>query len=250
MKHLLVILACFAFFSGNAQVNRVAPPSYFGFQVRTLFPTQYIGSNTLELQKDGFYSTISQKVGYSFGGTVRVGITELIAFETGINFNQRYYNIEYSVPDSSIYGTDSFGFIEYDVPLNALFYIRLAEKWYMNASLGFAATFKPTNVQTSSQPFGYHQFIYTGLLRSKLGLDANANLGFELRTKKKGFFYIGGSARVPFSPLFDMIASYEWQGLHTRVTGEMDGSYLSLDFKYFFPNIRNKGAQFHKGPIE
>lgn len=250
MKNLLVLVALFATFSGNAQVGKVAPPSYFGLQVRTLFPTQFIGSNSLELQKDGFYSTINQRIGYSFGGTVRVGVTELIAFDTGINFNQRYYSIDYSVPDSNITGSDQFGFIEYDVPINALFYIKLSEQWYMNASLGFAATFKPTNVQTSTQPFGFHQFIYTGLLRSKLGFDANANFGFELRTRKKGFFYIGGSARVPFSPLFDMIASYEWQGLSRRATGEIDGSYLSLDLKYFFPNIRNKGIQFQNGPIE
>ena len=250
MKKLLLILLCLWTLPTFAQVNKIPPPSYFGFHVRTIFPTQFIGTNTLKLEKDGFYSTISQRVGYSFGGTVRVGLTDLISIETGINFNQRYYDISFSVPDSNVSGTSELGFIEYDVPLNALFYIRLSEKWYANAAMGLALTFKPTNVQTFEQPFGPHRFIYTGLLRRKVGLDAMANFGFEYRTEKNGFFYIGGSARVPFSPLFDMVASYEWQGLATRTYGEMDGSYLSLDFKYFFPNIRNKGIQFQDGPIE
>lgn len=250
MNRLLVILVVLFAFSSNGQVKKIAPPSYFGLHVRTIFPTQFIGSNSLTLEQDGFNSTISQRIGYSFGGTVRVGLTELISIETGLNFTQRYYSIDFSVPDSNISGTGGFGFIEYDMPLNALFYIKLSEKWYMNASLGLSLTFKPTNVQTIEQPFGYHKFIYTGLLRSKAGIDANANFGVEYRTEKNGFFYIGGSARVPFSPLFDMIASYEWQGKKNRVYGEIDGSYLSIDFKYFFPNVRTKGLQFQNGPIE
>lgn len=250
MKHLLVILFATFSLAGFSQVGKIAPPSYFGLQVRTIFPTQFIGTNTLELNKDGFQSTISQRIGYSFGGTVRVGLTELIALETGINFNQRYYDINYAVPDSGLVGSTELGFIEYDVPINALFYIRLAEKWYMNASLGLALTFKPTHVRTIDSPGGYHQFIYTGQLRSRAGLDANANFGFEYRTEKNGIFYLGGSARVPFSPLFDLVATYQWQGKINQTYGEMDGSYLSLDLKYFFPNIRNKGVQFQDGPIE
>lgn len=250
MKKLLVIFLCLLAMPTFAQVNKMPPPSYFGLHVRTIFPTQFIGTNTLVLEKDGFESTISQRMGYSFGGTVRAGLTELISIETGINYTQRYYNIDFSVPDSNISGSSEFGFIEYDVPLNALFYIRLSEKWYANASMGFALTFKPTNVQTFEQPVAPHRFIYTGLLRSKFSVDAMANFGFEYRTEKNGFFYIGGSARVPFSPLFDLVASYEWQGVSTRTFGEMDGSFLSIDVKYFFPNIRNRGLQFQEGPIE
>lgn len=250
MKKLLVISMCLLTMTAFAQVKKVAPPSYFGLHVRTVFPTQFIGTNTLELEQDGFFSTVSQRVGYSFGGTVRVGLTELIAIETGINFTQRYYDINFSVPDSNVSGTGGFGFIEYDIPVNALFYIKLSDKWYANASMGAALNFKPSNVQTFEQPFGFHTFIYTGLLRSKFGVDGMANFGFEFRTEKQGFFYLGGSARVPFAPLFDLIASYEWQGLSNTTFGELDGSFLSIDLKYFFPNVRNRGPQFQNGPIE
>lgn len=251
MKKLLVIVLCFWALPGFAQVQKVGPPSYFGLHLRTLFPTQFIGTNTLTLEQDGFFSTISQRVGYSFGATVRAGLTDLISIETGINFNQRYYDINFSVPDSNVVGSSQLGFIEYDIPLNALFYIRLSDRWYSTAAMGLAITFKPTNVQTFEQISGTpHRFIHTGLIRRKFGADANANFGFEFRTEKKGFFYIGGSARVPFAPIFDMIAAYQWEGTERIAFGEMDGSYLSLDLKYFFPNIRNKGTQFNNGPIE
>lgn len=209
MIKLLVIFGLMLSFQGLAQEKKVPPPSYFGLHVRAVLPTQFIGTNTLVLSKEGFNSTIRQKPGYSFGGTVRLGITDLIAFESGINFTQRYYDISYELPDSNLAGTADFGFIEYDVPLNGLFYIRLAERWFMNASLGLNLTFNPTHVQAYSSPFGYHEFIFTGLLRNRFGIGSNANVGFEFRTEKKGIFYLGGSARVPFAPLFDMIASYE-----------------------------------------
>lgn len=250
MKRLLIVIFLAISGIGFAQVKKIAPPSYFGIHGRAVFPTQFIGTNSLYLVKDGFESTIRQEIGYSFGGTIRVGLTELISFESGINYTQRYYSIDYAVPDSSLAGSTGFGFIEYDIPLNGLFYIKLAENWYMNASLGLTLNFKPTHVQVQDSPPGYHLFIYTGLLRSRFGLGSNANLGFEYRTEKNGIFYLGGSARVPFGPLFDMIASYEWQGKYTRAYGEMDGSFLSIDLKYFFPNIKNRGPQFQNGPIE
>ena len=112
MKKLLVIVLCLLALPTFAQVQKVGPPSYFGLHVRTLFPTQFIGTNTLELETAGFYSTISQRVGYSFGGTVRAGLTDLISIETGINFNQRYYNIDFSVPDSNVYGSTDLSFID------------------------------------------------------------------------------------------------------------------------------------------
>jgi len=250
MKIYLIILTlffCDSVFSQDAKQN---PPSYFGIQVRPVFPTSFIGSPELSLSKDGFESTITQKMGYSFGGTVRVGLTKLVALETGINFTQRNFDIVMAVPDSNIAGSNTLGFIEYDVPLNALFYVQLADNWYMNASIGFALTYKPTDVATYNSPGGYHAFIHTGVTRGKVGIDANANFGFEFRTKKKGFFYLGGSARVPFAPVFDILAQYRWQGDVIKMVGEIDGSFLAIDFKYFFPNIKNKGPQFNEGPIQ
>lgn len=251
----IFLLTFFIAFGTFGQKKKERVPSYFGLQVRPIFPTQFIGSSTTDfIQNDGetvrFNSTLTQKIGYSFGGTVRAGITKLIAIETGINFYSRNFNIDMEMPDSSIMATNDITFVSYDIPLNALFYIKLADKWYMNASLGVAVNFKPTDVAVVTKPGGNNEFQHIGVAKNKFGFDANANIGFEFRTEKSGFFYLGGSANVPFTPLFDMILNYSNQGYKSQVIEPVDGSFLAIDFKYFFPNIKNKGVQFQNGPIE
>jgi len=254
MRSFLIIIVTIVSVAATAQVKRTKVASYFGFQVRPVFPTRFIGDPQLNLATSAtdtisFTTTFTQKIGYSFGGTVRAGITKLIAIETGINFTQRNFDIEMSVPDSNIYATNDLSFITYDIPVNALFYIRLAEKWYMNASLGASLTFKPTDVAVTTSTGTPSSFIHAGFIRSKASFNLNANIGFEFRTEKSGFFYLGGSGTVPFSPLFDLGVLYKYDGVERNLSGEVDGSFLSIDFKYFFPNIRNKGVQFQEGPI-
>lgn len=250
MKNVLIILFLGLSFSLLSQRGKVKVPSYFGFQIKPVFPTRFIGEPELFLSRDGFETRLSQKIGYSFGGTVRAGITELIAFETGINYTQRNFDLTMAYPDSSSFARDTLSFISYDIPINALIYIKLSEKWYSNASLGLLLNYKPTDIGAFNQPGGEHYYKHTGLTRSKVSFDVNANVGFELRTEKSGFFYVGGSGRVPLAPLFDLVADYVYEGNTVRLIGEVDGSFLSVDFKYFFPNIKNKGKQFNKGPIE
>lgn len=250
MKSILTIISVLFICLSHAQVKKEKVPSYFGFQFRPLFPTRFIGEPMLEIDKEGFYTQFSQKMGYSFGGTVRAGLTELIAIETGINFNERHFDLDMAYPDSNSFASDDLTFIEYDIPINGLVYIKLADKWYMNASLGVSVTFKPTDVRTVNKPGGYHYYSHVGLVERKTGFALNANIGFELRTKKNGFFYLGGSGRVPFSPLFILMADYSYQGYKIKEYAEVDGSFLAIDFKYFFPNIKNKGVQFKDGPIE
>lgn len=245
---LLFFFLSISLFSMSQSKEKV--PSYFGIQIRPVFPTQFIGTSILTLTGDGFESTIEQKLGYSFGGTVRAGVTKLIAIETGINYTERNFDLTMSVPDSNLYATNDLTFIEYDVPVNVLTYIQLSQAFYMNASVGATISFKPTNVGVYNQPNGYHAFRNTGIPANKIAFGINANVGFEYRTKEKGFFYIGGSARVPFAPLFSLYSDYNNQGNQIRHIGEVDGSFLTIDFKYFFPNIKNKGPQFQEGPIE
>lgn len=246
----LLLTVSFVGMTQGATRKKERFPSYFGLQIRPIFPTNFIGEPTTLLVKDEFTSTLTQKMGYSFGGTVRAGLTKLIALETGINFTQRNFDVSMSIPDSGVSAVNDISFIAYDIPINGLIYIQLSEQFYMNASLGFTATFKPTDVGILTLPGGSHSFTHTGRVNSKAGFDLNANFGFEYRTEKSGFFYIGGSARVPFSPLFTVIAQYKNQGYKNTIYGTVDGSYLALDFKYFFPNIKKRGVQFQKGPIE
>jgi hypothetical protein len=254
MKVILLILVSVISFGASAQVENEHVPSYFGLQVRPVFPTRFIGNSTLSIEQEDpelIYITTSlkQKIGYSFGGTVRVGLTKLIAFETGLNFTQRNFDLNMAVPDSSIDMTRKLSFISYDLPINALFYIPLAEKWYMNASLGVDVNFAPTEIEVKTDTTGANYFWHRAVLDSKISLGLNANVGFEFRTEKSGFFYLGGSAKVPFKPIFSLITNYHYQGYKSNIQGDVDGSFLSIDFKYFFPNIKNKGPQPMRGPI-
>lgn len=224
-------------------------PSYFGFRIQPIFPTNYLGGGPLRLEKNEYIATISPYIGYSFGSSVRVGLTELIALETGINFSQRNFKIDMSVADSSVTAMDSLRFISYDIPLNGLVYIQLAEQFYSTVSMGATYVFKPSEVNTKTYPGGLHEFSNVGRLSRKSAFELNANLGFEYRSKKSGIYYIGGSARVTLSSLFILSTQYKYQGYTNRIYGNVNGSYLSIDFKYLLPNIKNKGVQFRNGPI-
>lgn len=250
MKTGLYIFIVLLSFSSFAQEREDKLPTYFGIQVRPIFPTQFIGDPVTSASGDGFESTISQRLGYGFGGTVRASLTKLIALETGLNFTQRYFDLSVAVPDSNVFASQSMTFIEYDIPVNALIYVQLSDEIYMNASLGVSLTYKPTDTRVQIRPEGKHYFALYGLRYKSVGFDLNANFGFEYRTKKSGFFYLGGSARVPFQPLFQYAAFYNYDANSNLITGDVDGSFLTLDFKYFFPLIKNRGKQFIQGPIE
>ena len=243
---LFICISCLCY----SQSNRV--PSYFGVHYQSVIPNNLTGQKTLLLNKESFSSEITQKMGYSMGATVRFGITELIAFETGINFTKRNFNINMELLDSNLFVSGAPSFIEYNIPLNCLIYIKMNNEWYANASLGVAVVYKPSSIGEQINPEGMHSFIYDGYVdfRKKIGADFNANAGFEYRTKSSGFFYLGGSVRIPFAPLFIMLTKYQYQGYDLTTLDEVNGSYFSIDLKYFFPNMRSSGSPFIPGPIE
>ena len=180
-KTILLILLAVISFGVSTQLKKERVPSYFGIQVRPLFPTRFIGNSTLSMEQEDpeliyITTTLRQKVGYSFGGTVRVGLSKLIALETGLNFTQRNFDLNMSVPDSSIEITRDLSFISYDLPINALFYIPLAEKWYMNASLGIDVNFSPTEIEVKTDTTGANFFWHRGVLDSKLWLGKKSLL--------------------------------------------------------------------------
>lgn len=251
-----VILSYFLIFSlvGFSQIKakKEKVPSYFGLQFKPLIPGDFLGKSKTTIRNGNFSALYKQQLGYSFGGSVRVGITELISIESGINLIQRNYSIDYSYPDSSLSLTSGFGITNYDIPINALIYIKLSDVFYMNASLGGSVVFNPSNVAKIEYPGGLNQFKHEGRRHGKMGFEFNANIGFELRTEKSGFFYLGASGRIPTQSIYNIAAIYSNTSSSTKLvaTGGLDGAYLAIDIRYYFPNIKNKGVQFKPGPIE
>lgn len=227
-------------------------PSYFGLQVRPLIPSNFGGRKELKLQGENYAVDLQQTIGYSFGGTIRKGITKLIAFESGLNFTQRNFTASMSLLDTNVSATDKISFISYEIPLNGLIYIQLGQQFYMNTSMGIAARFSPTDIKKITETGGIHSFTNYGFYTSKVGFNLNANVGFEFRTQKAGIFYLGGSICVPFKSILvlESIHATSQQTYATRLIGNVAGNYLALDLKYFFPIIRKQGEQPLKAPIE
>ncbi|MDD2983315.1 MAG: hypothetical protein PHQ74_08000 [Crocinitomicaceae bacterium] len=252
---LLASIVAVHFFSA-AQLPETAKkkkdkfPSYFGLQYKPLIPGNFLGKSSFEVTQDQLYAKFSQKLGYSFGASVRIGLTKLISLETGINMVQRNYGINFAVADSNLYAENRFEIVNYDIPLNLLVYIQLSEKLFMNTSIGGSFIYYPTNVATKMMLDKGHAFIHEGRRVSKVAAEFNANVGMEWRTEKNGIFYVGMTGKVPFKPIYNIAAIYSKESYTKTAVGEMTGTYLSLDFRYYFPNIAQKGKQFIHGPVD
>lgn len=231
-------------------------PSYFGLTVAPIFPSDFIGQKeTVFLDStQRMESAFKQTTGYTFGASVRIGVTKLISIETGLFQVRRNFDVRCDFPDSNITSTSTLGFVNYDIPLNALMYVQLSEKWYMNAALGFSITHYPSNVLTQQDitPF---LVAYQGLRVNRTFFATGAGLGFEFRTKKAGTFYLGGAAKIPFNPIMVAVTDVT-RTLNSdrfRAVRRINGSYFSLELRYYLPSnfLKNKKQpNFQDGPIE
>ncbi|MCO5259207.1 MAG: PorT family protein [Crocinitomicaceae bacterium] len=254
-RYIVVLLFLFFTFStcfAQEIIGKEKAKSFFGFQIKPIFPAVFMGTTKKDISVKNFNTSIRLTTSYSFGAVVRAGITKLIAIETGINLTQRNYKLNYSIPDSNIYLDSRLRYVTYDIPVAALFYIRLAKPVYMNVSIGAALSYNPTAAGIKNMPGGYHDFRQLALGKKLVG-EALGNVGFEYRTEKAGVFYLGAEARIPFSPLFYLKSEYRYQGYQLETDaehqGKINGSYLALQIKYFFPISTIKGSPV-KRPIE
>lgn len=225
-------------------------PSFFGIQFKPLFATDFITTSQLSLKGNEINANYRQKFGYSFGGTVRIGLTKIINLETGINFVQRKYDINYSIHSATVQLDTSaqFGIIAYNLPINALFYIKLGKGFYANGSLGASVGILPTDVWVKNPINAHERFQHEGRRVTKVFGEMNANVGFEYRAKKIGSFYLGASIAMPFRPLYNIDATYFANGYQEVLYGKISGSYITLDIRYYFQNNGEKNRL--RGPIE
>jgi len=225
-------------------------PTYFGIQLKPIFPFGLIEPTDYSLGKDGLETRISQKYAFAVGGMIRKQITSLFGIETGINYIQRQYNLGASIPDSSISIAGDMTFVQYEIPINGLISIKLSDAFFMTSSMGASIYYKPSDSHDLTHSNERHYFLFYADRKNKFALGVNANLGFEYRTKKSGTFYLGGSASIPIQPLFEFELLHQYDANLTSIFSDIDGAFISMEIKYFFPLIKNKGVQFVQGPIE
>ena len=198
-----------------------------GFQYKPIFPSQFFNKGS-EITQNNINFSVQPTYGFCGGMSIRRGFTPLISVESGINYVKRRYQL--SIIDGSFKGTSEFTIVGYEIPFLGLIFIRLGEKVFMDAGLGASLDMFPSSVIYTSDTYYSHfsyrkNWILAGLL---------ANLGYEFRTEKNGYFYLGASYHLPFTDIYNTSIKYEGNNNIETIKTKLQGSYLTLDLRYFF----------------
>lgn len=210
----------------------------FGVFVRPSFPNQFFRTGPIDFSDRGINYSLVQQSGMSFGGIIRKGITKRLSFETGIVYTKRNYDL--TLTDSSFTGGGNYSIIGYEIPLTALVFIQLGQQLWMNVGLGPGVEFYPSDIYTDDsfyRHFGAREQTFNGAL--------NALLGFEWRTKKSGYVYLGINYHRSFSPIYTSVIEYypsrDFADRYTSLgRAQLQGDYFGIDFRYFFHEDKEK----------
>lgn len=200
-----------------------------GFQLKPIIISDIVGSGPFEIQKSTLSVGVRPLTGMSFGMIIRTGITEKIAFETGINRVTRSYEYDFSDSETGYSRTLDFSYLNYEVPIKGLIFIQLGEDLYMNNSLGLSLDLYASDVASGDIEL---QQVTQRTQWAKAALEAN--LGMEFRSKKSGIFYLGTTFHNPFSRVARSAVHYRTLTEARFVDFDLTAGYLTLDFKYYF----------------
>ncbi len=228
MKNLFSILLLYALLSGSAFAQKRVLT--VGIQFRPIIPITFINSDEQTRSGEGFEYSISPQFGYSAGVNIRYGLTDRVSIETGIGFVQRNYGI--TMKTEQYQKDTAFRIIGYELPVMAMVFIPLGKRFFMNASAGLQVSAYPSNVQTGDTAFNSFSS-----RTSMINGGGIANLGWEYRTEKSGYVYLGATYHLPFKYIYDTAVKRVAQGTDAFVFGNLNGSYLTLDVRYLFPEF-------------
>lgn len=255
-KWLFLSLICVIWITAQAQDDKFPQTLTVGLEFRPIFPANFLKTGDQQVANSEYSVLVSPKFSFSAGMTIRYGFHKRLALETGLNFVQRNYNLTVH-RDSTAGGPNwdprgeynshtDFTIIGYEHPIKLLVFVKLSDHFYMNAAGGLQLTFFPSDIFSSdaeTSPNDQH-FKHSSL---RLGFDgrtgsdgfinggAIANLGFEYRTKKIGFFYLGATYHIPFANIYNSRFQYVDSSYTSSVQNiPLNGSYLTFDIRYFF----------------
>ena len=219
---ILPALLCISFML-QAQKNVTT----VGLQFKPIFPLNFLGTGeTSNLDLDVKF-TVGLKSGFAGGMVIRRGLSDLLSIESGINYVKRNYDLK--IQDKDFEHNASFRIIGYEIPASLLVYIQLSEKLYMNVSMGGSLDMFASAVQI------YDTVFNQVALRNRVMQGAViANLGWEWRTEKSGYIYLGASYHRPFNFIYLSKTQYYATDPDASTAIELLGNYLTLDLRYFF----------------
>ncbi len=215
-----------------------------GIQFKPIFSSKFFNTGPENVTDQGVQFSITPESGFCLGMVIRRGITNTISFESGINYVKRNFAIEVNDPDSAVKSNSDFGMVGYEIPLQGLVFIQLSDEIFMDVALGLSLDFYPSDLKTSSGYVAHYSARHSWFSPAIL-----ANIGWEYRTEKSGYFYLGASYHRPFNITYTSYVQYQNRDLSPSYTSypeaKMDllGNYLTVDLRYFFhsdPEKRKK----------
>ena len=227
----------------------------FGLQAKPIIPSNLFNIGETALSQNGLDYEVNQKLGYSLGGMIRLGLNERFSLESGISLVKRQFEAAVFDNADSYGDTTRFGIYGYEIPVLGMVFIRLSDQIYMNTAFGLAFDMFPSDVSSLGRSDEFEQigirrgWNETTTLLSWMKIGLIANLGYEFRTKESGYFYIGGSYHLPFQNIYHSFLIYERNSISDTGHMQLTGNYLTLDFRYFFhEEPREKKRKVKRNP--
>jgi len=214
----------------------------FGIQLKPIIPLGFIDGGVQEKKVANINFELEPKFGLAFGMVIRKGLTKNLSLESGINLVRRNYDLSIKDLDSSFTSQSSFRVVNYEIPVSGLVYVQLGRNTFMNVSGGFSFDMYPTPLFVGIDK----EFSNAINRKSWIQLSLIANVGWEYRTQKSGYLYFGASFHRPFSALLNSYVTYQAFDRSDQTVFSLSGNYLTLDFRYFFHEDKEK----KKGPSE
>lgn len=212
----------------------------FGIQLKPVIPFGFFDPLT-EVGNPPLTGSLELTGGFSFGMLVRTGLTRTLSLEVGIDQINRRYDWRVVNDTAGFDDGEQLRYVGYEIPVLLLAYIRLGERFWMNNALGLSADLYPSDAVRDIEDA--RAFIFRNNWAQG---GAMGNIGFEYRTPRSGILYLGATYHRPFGSM--ALAQLTWYTPdlypHTLST-ELDGSYLTVDVRYFFHEKadRNKSGR-------
>ncbi|MFM8433592.1 MAG: hypothetical protein ACKOA1_12410 [Bacteroidota bacterium] len=213
-----------------------------GLCYKPIFPVDFLRTGPVSIKKENVQLTTGLNKGFSGGMVIRRGFSDLLAGEAGIQYIRRDY--DFSIIDSNVRIDRSFRTIGYEIPVSAMVFVQLAEKLFMNASLGTGIDAFASSVRTSESTFeqiAKKRYVVQPII--------SANLGWEYRTTGSGTIYLGATFHRPINSIYNNGVNYRNNGKDVVLVQELSGSYITADLRYYFhedPDVKRKKKKASK----
>ena len=239
MRKMLCFVLLVLLFAGNTAFAQKGVITA-GFQYRSLLPTGLFTNATITGRDEIYSIELTPQLGHSFGMLIRRGFTKMISFETGINQIRRNFGIAHFDDSLNVEDRSSYGMLSYEIPIQGLVFIRLGEQFYMNTSLGVSVSRIPTHVQSKGDN---PEFFQQTFRKRHFQSSVIANIGFEYRTEKSGYFYLGSSVNWPFNPVAEIVSTFDPDYDKFTVRAPVRGAFFTIDLRYFFSEPVNNNKK-------